>query len=281
MWLAVGVLLLGFLMRLGKSVSELVLFVSVAPSTALLLMLCVQQQEMIGVLWSFPTVVGTCFLFSTRVALLTCILITSLVAYAVHGFSDLPFVIRVFAVLNLVTFMALVFAKMLERQQQQLVGYASIDALTGAQNRFLLTRTLNALRKQSTSSKRPFSLLALDLIDFRHVNAQHGRSIGDLVLKGVVEFLRENLRPGDQVFRLDGKEFLICLPDTARSEAQCIALELQVAIAKLNLYEGAPLTAVFGVYESVGGASAEELLQSCERSLELSRAEKVFEEHHD
>ena len=46
-WLAVGVLLLGFLMRLGKSVSELVLFVSVAPSTALLLMLCVQQQEMI------------------------------------------------------------------------------------------------------------------------------------------------------------------------------------------------------------------------------------------
>ena len=67
----------------------------------------------------------------------------------------------------------------------------------------------------------PLSISMVDVDHFKRVNDSYGHAVGDLVLRSVAAFLRDNIRGPDIVGRYGGEEFLVLLP-RARMEAAMI-----------------------------------------------------------
>ncbi|GHG68968.1 sensor domain-containing diguanylate cyclase [Alishewanella longhuensis] len=86
------------------------------------------------------------------------------------------------------------------------------DPLTLLPNRRFTMQLLEKLVKSGSK----FSILNLDVDNFKQVNDSYGHAVGDSLLQEVAKRLREPLRSYDTVCRLSGDEFLIVLPRVTR-----------------------------------------------------------------
>ncbi len=99
--------------------------------------------------------------------------------------------------------------------EEKLQHEATHDTLTKLPNRaYFMTRLELALNKSKENSAYQVSVLFIDLDRFKVVNDSLGHLIGDLLLIGISERLRECLRPNDLVARLGGDEFTILVEGT-------------------------------------------------------------------
>jgi diguanylate cyclase (GGDEF)-like protein len=62
--------------------------------------------------------------------------------------------------------------------------------------------------------KVPFSILLIDIDNFKLINDAYGHMIGDDVLRGVVDVIKSKLRSSDILARFGGDEFIIYVPNT-------------------------------------------------------------------
>lgn len=110
-------------------------------------------------------------------------------------------------------------------------GLAYTDALTGLANRRGLDERLH--QELSRAQRRPdrvFSLLVIDLDDFKQINDQLGHAAGDQVLVKVATFLSTHLRTHDVIARTGGDEFTVLLPDTGEAECAGAVARLRQAL---------------------------------------------------
>lgn len=102
-----------------------------------------------------------------------------------------------------------------KRVQEQLAHDALHDALTGLPNRALfLMRLHRALEQANLYAHYHFSVLFLDLDQFKVVNDSLGHLIGDQLLIALAARLQTCVRATDTVARLGGDEFVILLENT-------------------------------------------------------------------
>ena len=128
-----------------------------------------------------------------------------------------------------ITHFVAVFADIssLKHAQAKLDYQAHHDPLTGLPNRALFENRLQAVLTCSQVSNRQGAVLFLDLDRFKHINDSLGHPVGDLLLKGIAQRLKEQVRDVDTVARLGGDEFIILLPGLHKpSDAQAIANKL-------------------------------------------------------
>ena len=115
----------------------------------------------------------------------------------------------------------------LKHAQAELDYQAHHDPLTGLPNRTLFENRLQATLNCAQAPNRQGAVLFLDLDRFKHINDSLGHPVGDLLLKGIAQRLREQVRDVDTVARLGGDEFIILLPGLHRpSDASAIANKL-------------------------------------------------------
>lgn len=107
-----------------------------------------------------------------------------------------------------------VLAAALRRQLELAHHLSLVDALTGAWNRRALYQALTAELARAARSGQSFSLVYLDIDDFKAVNDRLGHEAGDRVLQAVAETCTHTLRASDLTARLGGDEFALLLPDT-------------------------------------------------------------------
>ena len=88
------------------------------------------------------------------------------------------------------------------------------DFLTGLPNRQAFDEKMTEEIDRATRYDRPLSLLIIDIDNFKTVNDSLGHQWGDIVLQGVAEIIRRNVRPADFVARVGGEEFVAVLPET-------------------------------------------------------------------
>ncbi len=93
------------------------------------------------------------------------------------------------------------------------------DALTGIYNRKAFDIELTGLIEKNITGKRSFSLLMLDIDDFKTINDTYGHQTGDRVLVTLAHKLQENIRKGDMAARYGGEEFAIIFPGASHSNA--------------------------------------------------------------
>ena len=107
----------------------------------------------------------------------------------------------------------------LVRQAEALERLASIDGMTGLNNRrnFLLLAETEWSR--FTRYGRPMALLMIDIDKFKSVNDTYGHDAGDEVIKTVAAILQDRKRASDIVGRLGGEEFCLVLPEATLDSA--------------------------------------------------------------
>jgi diguanylate cyclase (GGDEF)-like protein len=93
--------------------------------------------------------------------------------------------------------------------QRRLIHQIHHDALTGLPNRQLFAERLDA----AIAAGEPFTLIYIDLDDFKDVNDQYGHAAGDRLLRSVGHRLSGCAHPDDTVARIGGDEFGILVRD--------------------------------------------------------------------
>lgn len=104
---------------------------------------------------------------------------------------------------------------------------AVIDPLTGLYNRRYAKQHLKAVADRAEDEGSPFSILMMDLDEFKQVNDRYGHRAGDLVLREFAERIQENVRGIDLVARVGGEEFCVIMPGTDVSQATDVAERLR------------------------------------------------------
>jgi diguanylate cyclase (GGDEF)-like protein/PAS domain S-box-containing protein len=119
--------------------------------------------------------------------------------------------------------------KKLEARLEQL---ATVDELTGAQNRRSIQTLAQVELRRSRRSRHALSFLFLDIDHFKQINDRFGHKIGDLVLSTLSDVCRGALRPSDIFARYGGEEFLVMLPETDIVQATTVAQRLLTQVRK-------------------------------------------------
>lgn len=145
-----------------------------------------------------------------------------------------------------------------------------IDALTGAYMRRAIFEMLSDEMQRAERSRRPLSIVMIDLDHFKKLNDTLGHVMGDEALVKSVKAIHANIRIFDNVGRYGGEEFLVVLPETDRDTAVGVAERLRSAIAELSVgdeKQRLPLSASFGVTQFIDGDTQEELVERADSAL--------------
>lgn len=157
--------------------------------------------------------------------------------------------------------------KALESANKTLQKLSRTDKLTRLYNRGYLEECLEQEFKRCERSKRPASLILLDIDHFKTFNDTHGHAAGDEVLRAVAKAIRQAQRSTDIAGRYGGEEFGIVLPETNQAQALLVAERLRQRIAGTVVdWEGIPLQ----VTVSVGIAQYSGMLEDHQSWLEQS-----------
>jgi len=108
---------------------------------------------------------------------------------------------------------------------------AMTDGLTKAYNREAFDNYMRKIVDRNTVKNAPFSLLMLDIDDFKKINDGYGHQIGDRVLVALVKKCTEFIRDEDFLARYGGEEFVIVLPGASLRNALKKAQRIRKAIA--------------------------------------------------
>jgi len=112
----------------------------------------------------------------------------------------------------------------------------SIDQLTGIPNRRSLDERLYTEWKRAARDQTQFSVLLVDIDDFKICNDIYGHLQGDVVLQTVAEIIATTVRrPADFAARWGGEEFIVLLPKTTSDGAMAVAEKIRTDIEKKTI----------------------------------------------
>lgn len=115
--------------------------------------------------------------------------------------------------------------------QEELKFLAEHDPLTGLANRRAFETRMNCLL--TSDELESFAIVAIDLDGFKAVNDTHGHGVGDLLLRGVADRIRQSTRSTDWAARMGGDEFVFVAEEVRSTEgAAALARRLIEAISE-------------------------------------------------
>ncbi len=158
--------------------------------------------------------------------------------------------------------LALDKALLYERSREQ----ARQDALTG----LLGHRVFHEMLEEQTGQSDPFSVVLIDIDDFKQINDLYGHQTGDDALRLVADALRGEVRGFDKVFRVGGEEFCVLLPGLEHGDAFHVAERLRASVA--GVVSALPVTISLGVASFPTHAlRRDELLTQADAALYASK----------
>lgn len=107
---------------------------------------------------------------------------------------------------------------------------AITDSLTGLYNRAYFDSSLRREAKRSTRYRVGFSLVMLDLDNFKTVNDQLGHVNGDHALQKCSKIIQDSVREIDIPCRYGGEEFALILPETSRAGAYIVSERIRIDV---------------------------------------------------
>ncbi len=175
---------------------------------------------------------------------------------------------------RLVHFVQAVSAE-LEESNRNLTWLAQRDRMTELLNRGEIETLLAHALSPAEGEETVFSVLMMDVDDFKVINDSYGHEVGDDALKGVAGVLRQNVRQLDAAGRWGGDEFLAILTDTRLAAAKTVAHRIQKSVAALHvLPDGRRITMSVGVTESAPGDTPLSLFHRVDQALYQSKRVK-------
>lgn len=159
--------------------------------------------------------------------------------------------------------------KVMENEIRRLT---EIDRLTQLYNRLKSDTVLKEERERSQRSLTKFSIILLDIDNFKKVNDTYGHNVGDEVLIGFAQIIRSNIRKIDTAARWGGEEIMIIMPESDGVGAQHLAEKLLVKIREHSFPDIGHITASFGVAEFENGITEVELVSRADTAMYEAKA---------
>jgi diguanylate cyclase (GGDEF)-like protein len=163
------------------------------------------------------------------------------------------------------------FQKRLERTEE----LAAKDFVTGLLNRGAGESRLTA----QLEGGDPFSVLLVDLDNFKQINDRFGHASGDQVLKSVAHTIAHRVRPFDTVCRWGGDEFLVIIAGDEmvakqRAVQLCESLTFRCKLVILGEMYDAEVSASVGVSQACAGDTVDNLLARADSDLYRHKRER-------
>lgn len=157
-------------------------------------------------------------------------------------------------------------------QNARLYDMAMVDGLTGLFVRRYFDARLDEEIQRTRRFGTDFSIVLMDIDDFKSLNDTYGHTVGDRFLRTIATTVRSQMRAADTAARYGGEEVSLILPGTAIVEAHAVAERVRRAIAELRVDEAGQVlsvTASFGVasHPDGGAEEAEDLVRLADRAL--------------
>lgn len=232
-------------------------------------------------------------LFDTRAAFYLCwflmlnILVLVILTPKVPNFADVNFAVQeqslkaywlVFATLIATVFVAY-FHRFNRMMSRMLRDQALKDPLTGLFNRRSLVDLMEVNSELAEKNESWFSLLMIDLDDFKRINDKYGHNAGDKCLEAVAGVLGNSLRrDSDAVGRWGGEEFLAiltgCNPAKTREIAEFIRRRIETLGIEVDNHS-LHLTATIGCFCASRNnlPSPDEMVKYADEAMYAGKAE--------
>jgi diguanylate cyclase (GGDEF)-like protein len=120
-------------------------------------------------------------------------------------------------------------------QNAHLYELAMVDGLTGLFVRRYFDARIEEEIERSRRYGTPFSVIMLDVDDFKKLNDTYGHLVGDRVLRAIANVVKEQMRGVDTAARYGGEEISVILPRTEMVGAYNLAERIREAIAELRI----------------------------------------------
>ncbi|MBX3157401.1 MAG: sensor domain-containing diguanylate cyclase [Deltaproteobacteria bacterium] len=160
-------------------------------------------------------------------------------------------------------------------QNAHLYELAMVDGLTGLFMRRYFDARIEEEIERSKRYGTPFSVIMMDVDDFKKLNDEHGHLIGDRVLRSIANVVKAQMRGVDTAARYGGEEIALILPRTDMVSAYNVGERIRAAIAETRVTTDSDPPRVLSVTSSFGIASypetkaknGEDLVRKADRAL--------------
>ncbi|MCK4421276.1 sensor domain-containing diguanylate cyclase [candidate division WOR-3 bacterium] len=164
--------------------------------------------------------------------------------------------------------MAVQNAKLFENTRR----LSMIDPLTGVYNRRKATSVIEQEIKRSSRFSRMFSILFIDLDNFKQYNDENGHMEGDKALRDIAKILRGSVREIDILSRYGGDEFLAILMETSTDYAVKAAERIRKSMKDYKKREGITLSIGIATFPT-NGKNLKNLLHNADRACYNAKAQ--------
>jgi diguanylate cyclase (GGDEF)-like protein len=189
-----------------------------------------------------------------------------------------PLLIAALPIVGTTAFALLCF----ERIRSDLHAVATTDALTGLPNRRTIAEEAQRFVAHAKTTGAPFSIAVIDIDHFKQINDRYGHDAGDLVLIGVANALKANVRGAQFVGRQGGEEFVALFESANVEDARVAAERLRAAVSEATYSLGeahasseSPISATVSIGVATLTANDQsfaDLLRRADRALYAAKA---------
>lgn len=192
--------------------------------------------------------------------------------YSIILKESLIFIAIFFIVIIIIYFLFKNIVKAEIKKTQALQYQASHDYLTGLKNRQFLSNKI-----ENNSSLNKYSLLFIDIDNFKSINDSYGHSYGDELLKQIARRVEKIVTKKELIIRYSGDEFLIITKSIDKKELERLAikiLENLKEIFKIKKYNFS-VTASLGIASlPTDGKSFDELKRASDMAMYIAKKKK-------
>jgi diguanylate cyclase (GGDEF)-like protein len=160
-------------------------------------------------------------------------------------------------------------------QNAHLYELAMVDGLTGLFMRRYFDARIDEEIERSKRYGTPFSVVMMDVDDFKALNDEHGHLVGDRVLRAIASTVKAQLRGVDTAARYGGEEIALILPRSDMVAAYGVGERIRAAVSELRITTDSEPPRVLSVSVSLGIAAfpeskardGEDLIRRADRAL--------------
>ena len=170
----------------------------------------------------------------------------------------------------------MVMNRSFKHEHRKVFDSSITDPLTGIFNRRYLYHILETMTNGTKSENSQFTLLMMDLNNFKKINDTFGHTEGDRVLKEFASVLQQSSRKNDVPIRYGGDEFVLLLNGSDEADASRVEQRILNLFKPIcSRYPEVPLAVSFGKASGHSG-NADEIIKTADDLLYKSKGKKLL-----
>lgn len=131
----------------------------------------------------------------------------------------------------------------------------SRDPLTGIYNRRAFEQLVEHSHERMLETNHSYSLILIDVDNFKQINDSMGHPTGDKVLKAIANMLKVEVRADDLVARIGGDEFAILLPQSGATGGRRLAERIVKGAHSIRHEDGSTIKVTLSIGVAEGRSS--------------------------